>query len=139
VITYLDSSVIVRVVLREPDALPEWEEVKAGVTSEIALVECNRALLRLHLHQFLDDAELAEKQQEIREIMKRVDLVRVDRQLLRRAAGSFGVMIATLDAIHLVSAMIYRESRNAQTLRMATHDRQLAAAGRGMNFPVLGA
>jgi predicted nucleic acid-binding protein len=47
VIAYLDSSVILRLVLNEPDPLREWPEVHHGVTSALAEVEVLRTLDRL--------------------------------------------------------------------------------------------
>ncbi len=35
-IAYLDSSVLLRVALAQPDALDPWRDVERGVTSELA-------------------------------------------------------------------------------------------------------
>jgi predicted nucleic acid-binding protein len=47
VIAYLDSSVILRLVLNEPDPLREWPDVHHGVTSALAEVEVLRTMDRL--------------------------------------------------------------------------------------------
>jgi len=46
--------------------------------------------------------------------------------------------LKTLDAIHLATAMSWRD-RIGQGLPFATHDAQLATAARSMGFEVLGA
>ena len=38
-IAYVDSSVVLRLVLSEPDPLVEWEALVEGVTSHVAFVE----------------------------------------------------------------------------------------------------
>ena len=43
-IAYLDSSVLLRVVLGEPGLLPEWKLVAEGVCSTLAQVECLRTI-----------------------------------------------------------------------------------------------
>jgi predicted nucleic acid-binding protein len=44
---YLDSSVLLRLLLGQADALAEWQEVEAGVVSALVEVECLRTLDRL--------------------------------------------------------------------------------------------
>ena len=48
-IAYLDSSVLLRLVLGQRDALKEWKEVSRGVVSALVEVECQRTLDRLRL------------------------------------------------------------------------------------------
>ena len=48
-IGYLDSSVILRVVLGEPGRLQDWAGLREGVTSALAEVECLRTIDRLVL------------------------------------------------------------------------------------------
>lgn len=57
-IAYLDSSVLLRVVLGQPNTLPEWSAVEAGIVSALVEVECLRTLDRLRLLQGLSDDEL---------------------------------------------------------------------------------
>lgn len=45
--------------------------------------------------------------------------------------------IGTLDAIHLASALLFRERRNAPVL-FATHDRRQATAARARGFECVG-
>jgi hypothetical protein len=50
-------------------------------------------------------------------------------------------VIGTLDAIHLVSAMLYRERQpeDEPPICIATHDNSLAACAHATGFRVLGA
>jgi hypothetical protein len=56
VIAYVDSSVRLRVVLFQPDQLPEWPTTEQAVTSARTEVECLRTLDR-HVRQGLLDQE----------------------------------------------------------------------------------
>jgi hypothetical protein len=47
VIAYVDASVLLRVALRQPDAPPEWSQIKRGVSSALIATESLRTLDRL--------------------------------------------------------------------------------------------
>jgi predicted nucleic acid-binding protein len=58
-IAYVDSSVLLRLVLRQPGALKEWSSVEEGVTSALTQVECLRTLDRLRVVERIPDEDLA--------------------------------------------------------------------------------
>src|SRR5205807_3240316 len=58
---YLDSSVVLRLLLGQPDALAEWEEIEAGVASALVEVECLRTLDRVRVMGAISDDDLAER------------------------------------------------------------------------------
>ena len=58
-IAYVDASVLLRVALRQPDALPEWREIEQGVASALIMTESLRTLDRLRLRANMEDAEVA--------------------------------------------------------------------------------
>ncbi len=133
---YLDSSVILRVILGEKGRLAEWPRLSETVTSEITRVECLRVLDRLRLEGSMPERELARRRACALTVLSGIDMLRVNRAVLARAADPFSVGIRTLDALHLASALLAR-SRFA-ALRFATHDAGLAAAAAGEGFAVLG-
>lgn len=138
---YLDTSVLIRVLLREKTALPEWNEITLGVTSQITRVECYRTIDRLWLTDVLDEDDHAAKRADVEDLLSRVDVVPLTPEILRRATEVLPTPIGTLDAIHLVSAMSYRELQdpNEHPIVVATHDRSLAAGARASRFEVIGA
>ncbi len=71
------------------------------------------------------------------EIFTDVQLVALDRAVLRRASEPFPTPLGTLDAIHLATALYWRDLKG-EDLTFATHDRQLAQAARMMGFAVVG-
>lgn len=137
-IAYLDSSVILRLVLAEPDPLAEWPEVDRGVTSALAEVEVMRTLDRLGFASpGLNAQALAGRREAAYRILEGLETVEITRSVLARAAQPLPTPLGTLDAIHLVSAMGWREQSEA--LVLATHDLALAAAARASGFQVIGA
>jgi uncharacterized protein len=138
VIAYLDASVVLRLVLGEEDRLAEWELVKAGVASALTEVECLRTLDRLARMDRLSPDELAERRGAVYRMLAAVDLVDVSRPVLRRASEPFPTPLGTLDAIHLATALLWREA-TGDPLTLTTHDRALATAARAMGFVVAGA
>lgn len=133
---YLDSSVLLRVVLGEPNRLPEWSRISSAVTSEIARVECLRALDRLRLAGAIDDRELARRRMTMLSLLSGIETVRLNRAVLDRASEAFPTQVRTLDAVHLASALLVRP--RAAALRFATHDGELATAALAVGFRVIG-
>jgi predicted nucleic acid-binding protein len=138
VIAYLDASVVLRLVLGEERRLAEWEQVEAGVASALTEVECLRTLDRLARKDLLSPDELAERRGAVYRMLAAVDLVDVSRTVLRRASEPFPTPLGTLDAIHLATALLWREA-TGDRLTMTTHDRELATAARATGLDVAGA
>ena len=136
-IAYLDASVVLRVVLGEPGRLAEWKRVETAVASALTEVECLRTLDRLTRLGALSDEELAERRTTVYRLVEAVEVVDVSRAILRRASEPFPAPLGTLDAIHLSTAVTWRDAHNAD-LTLATHDKALALAGRSVGLPVIG-
>ena len=136
-IAYVDTSVLLRVALGQADALPEWRQVDRGVTSALTRVEGLRTLDRLRLRARLADAEVARRRAIILQLLDSLELVEVDSLVLDRAAQPQPTELGTLDAIHLATALLWRETMGAQ-LVMATHDVALATAAQAHGFRVVG-
>ncbi len=133
---YLDSSVVLRVVLTEKGRLAEWSRISEAVTSEITRVECLRVLDRLRLDGTIGDRELARRRATTLGMLSSMETVRLNRPVLDRAGDPFPTRIRTLDAVHLATALLARMRFPA--LRFATHDADLGAAAVAEGFSVLG-
>lgn len=136
-IAYLDSSVILRVVLGQPGKLAEWKSVLLGVTSELAEVECLRTMDRLRLLGELTAEEAASGREAIYRIMEALEVVELSSAVMRRASQPMPAPLGTLDAIHLATADLWREGRGKEPI-VATHDKALALAARASGFRVMG-
>jgi predicted nucleic acid-binding protein len=137
VIAYLDSSVLLRVVLRQPDALAQWRRIERGVASALVEVECLRTLDRLRVAARLTDRELARRRQAVYRVLDATEIVEVTRPVLARAGQPMPTALGTLDAIHLATALLWREWRG-EDLVFATHDAALALAARASGVSVVG-
>lgn len=137
-IAYVDSSVLLRVVLSQSDRLAEWPTIQHAVTSALTEVECLRTLDRRLRQGLLDPEELADRRGLVLRLLERMDRVDVSPAVLRRAADPFPTPLGTLDAIHLATAVLWREGRS-ETAVLVTHDGQLATAARATGFATAGA
>ena len=135
--TYVDSSVVLRVILSAPDSLAEWNEIEQYAASALLRVECYRAIDRIRLMGQASEVEAAARQRSLEDLLRHVNLIDVAPRVLQSASGSFPVPLKTLDAIHLATAMSWREAEG-QPLVFATHDRKLGIAARASGFRVLG-
>ncbi len=135
---YLDSSVILRVVLGQPDRLAEWPKIASGVASRLVEVECLRTLDRLRLtNARIGDEDLAMRRAAVFRVLEALQIVEVSPAILSRAAQPMPSPLGPLDAIHLASAQLWRSSYGPD-LVVATHDRALAIAAIGDGFRVVG-
>ena len=136
-IAYIDSSVLLRMVLGQPGLLAEWGEVSTGVASALVEVECLRTLDRLRVVEGIGEEDLAIRREAVYRVLETVEVVEVTRPVLARAAQPLPTSLGTLDAIHLATAMLWREE-TADSLVMATHDKALALAARASGLRVIG-
>jgi len=125
---YLDSSAILKLVVPEEAAtalrseLTHWPD---WLTSELAAVECHRAVRRRG-----DNARLQER---VRGVLASCTLIRLDTALMRLAESVGPPMIRSLDAIHLAAALSIGDYPDA----FITYDDRLAAAARKVKLRVL--
>lgn len=134
---YLDSSTVLRVLLRQKPQLPAWGRWERAYTSELLGLEARRALDRLRLEGILDDESLAHAHDELRRIERGIGRIALTRAVLRRAALPMPTTVKTLDALHLSSALLLAERRRASVV-FATHDAQQAVAARALGFDCTG-
>lgn len=134
---YLDSSVLLRLILGEAGGLQEWRSFAQRVTSDLSEVEALRTLDRLRLKGRLAETQLILRRKAFFGLLDTLELVEVTRAVLRRASETFPVSLGTLDAIHVATALLWQEERG-EDLAMATHDRALAAAAAALRMKVVG-
>lgn len=136
-IVYLDTSVVLRVVLGQRAALGGFGDWERAFSSELLGLEARRVLDRLRLEAGLDDEGLATSHQAIARVERAIARVRLTRSVLRRASLPMPTVVKTLDAIHLASALLLSERRGLD-LVFATHDAQQAVAARALGFDCVG-
>jgi uncharacterized protein len=133
---YIDSSVLLRVILGEPDQLPSWRGIDVAVSSELIRVECLRTIDRARISFQLPDEAVSRHRADTLEAIESMNLVPLATPVMERAAEPFPTSIGMLDALHLASALLVRDRYDR--LLFATHDLTLGIAARAMGFSVEG-
>jgi len=139
---YVDTSVILRVVLGEPHPLREWDALVEPVTSALAEVEGLRTIdraTRKATHprrRVLSETEANAARMlllQTLEMFSRVDLA----PAIVSRAGQLAGPLGTLDALHLATALAWKD-RIGEVPVMATHDPELASAAAVHGLLVVG-
>ena len=134
---YVDASVLLRLALGQSNSLAEWPRIRRGIASALVITESLRTLDRLRLRAKLDDTVLAGRRGAILRLAGSLELVEVDAMILDRAAQPMPTELGTLDAIHLATALLWKEMTKSP-LVMATHDTALAIAAKAHGLTVVG-
>jgi predicted nucleic acid-binding protein len=124
--TYVDSSAIVKLVVREPESAALLRYLRRRgplVSSALARTEVLRALLPL-------GRPAVERG---RSVLARIDLVRVNDRVLDAAGALLPVHVRSLDAIHLATA----QQLGVDLARIVTYDGRMAVAARTLGFLVV--
>ena len=115
-VVYLDSSALLKLIFEEPEtaALADFlEQWPVRVSSALAEVEVTRIAARV------DDPAV---RREVRRVLRGVHLVRIDDDIVRRAAAIGPAALRSLDAIHLATAQLF----GIGLAGMVAYDRHLA-------------
>lgn len=136
-IAYVDASVLLRFALGQPDVLREWRQIEKGVSSALVRTESLRTLDRLRLRASLPDAEIATRRATVLAVIASLEVVDIGAAILDRAAQPTPTELGTLDAIHLATALLWKQMRGVD-LVMATHDEALALGAQAHGMSVVG-
>ena len=132
----VDTSVVLRVLLHEPNPIGIWGQWNKAYSSALWRVEALRTVDRLRLGREISDTEVAEPVREIQITHETFAIHPVTSPVLQRASETFPTVVGTLIAIHLATALSIREIEKVDLL--LTHDSQLATAARSLGFEVMG-
>lgn len=136
---YAESSGILAWVLDEPSALRVRDALAGAemiLTSELTLLECDRALIRLVHAERLSEVQAADERARLGRITAHWSILSLSSDIVERARSPFPAEpIRTLDALHLASALVSRAM--VPGLALLTLDRRVLACGRALGFQVL--
>lgn len=123
---YAESSAVLRWLFNEEGGDAVRERLQAAekiVCSRLTLIECRRAARRAAKESRFTEAELGEVLAVLARAAARWAVFEISPDVAERAGASFPVEpVRTLDAIHLASLLILRESLPELTL-LSTDDR----------------
>ena len=123
---YLDSSAIVKLVVREPEsaALRRYLRRKRPLlTSALARTEVARALIPAGPEAVSRGFD----------VLRRIDVVRLNDRILNAAGTMLPADLRSLDAIHLATAHVVGSDLG----RICTYDERLAAAAKASGLAVV--
>jgi predicted nucleic acid-binding protein len=135
-IVYVDTSVVLRVLLHESNPVGIWGQWNKAYSSALWRVEALRTVDRLRLTHEISDSEVAELVRDIQITHETFAIHPITNQVLQRASETFPTVVGTLDAMHLATALSIREIESLDLL--LTHDSQLSTAARSLGFEVMG-
>jgi predicted nucleic acid-binding protein len=135
-IVYLDTSVVLRVLLGEPNPTNEWGKWEKAYSSAVWRVEALRTVDRLRLTHEITDTEVADLVRDVQTVNDTLAIYPLNDRIMQRASETFPTVVGTLDAIHLASAIFIREVQGIDLL--LTHDSRLGTAARSLGFKVAG-
>ncbi len=136
-IAYVDASVLLRAVLGQRGKLKQWKAIELGVASALVEVESLRTLDRLRFLADISDEALAQRRETVYRLTEQMETVEPSMAILNRASQPVPTPLGTLDAIHLATALMWREVRG-EDIVMATHDRALGTAARASGLRTIG-
>lgn len=125
-LTYLDSSAIVKLAVREPESAALRRVLgsrSALVSSALARTEVARALLPLGADAVTRGAD----------VLRRIELHRINDAVLTAAGALTPHDLRSLDAIHLATAQILGHA----VTRIVTYDARMAAAATAGGWRVI--
>lgn len=134
---YLDTSVILRVLLKQEGVIEGWGQWEEAYSSELLSLEARRVIDRLRLEGRFADEAVAELNEALRSIEESLGLVLLTPAILRRAAMPMATVVRTLDAVHVATALALQEHRQT-ALVFATHDQQQAVGARALGLHCMG-
>lgn len=121
---YLDTSAAVKLVVDEPEteALARWLAGRDIVANDLLRTELLRATRR----------EAPDRMTRAREVLAHVEILSVPTSVFERAAGLDPLILRSLDALHLASALDLGDDLEG----IVTYDDRLAAAARAHGIAV---
>lgn len=137
-IVFIESSVLVRIVVGQPRPLLDWRALSQPIASALVEIEVPRAIDGLRRAGKLTEAAAAQAAAEARDALRGFRLMEIDPAVRLRAGAPFAVQLRSLDAIHVASALLYRERNPEVEFTVATHDERVARAAQAHGLTVVG-
>ena len=124
-VTYVDSSAIVKLIVKEKESVGLRRYLRgrqALVSSALAVTEVKRAVLQLGVPVV----------QRAVDVLNRIELVRLNKEVLNAAGVMKPDELRSLDAIHLATAALFETTLSD----LVTYDARMASAARAKGWTV---
>jgi predicted nucleic acid-binding protein len=134
---YIDSSVLLRFLLNHPNSINLVKLGNEFVSSELLKLECQRALIRYRLNQEIKDEGFLELTEACNDLLSRISLLKINSEIMESASRNWGVVLGSLDSIHLASALHIQKNKKIP-LKLLTHDKAFSTAAKISKIEVVG-
>jgi uncharacterized protein len=126
-VAYLDASAVVKLLVQEAETTALRRQLKSWPHRAAS------ALLRVELLRTVRRAGVPRLMEGARRQLASIDLIRLDDDLLERAAEIEPSTVRSLDAIHLATAL----SLGGDLAAVVTYDTRMGTAARALGLPVI--
>lgn len=121
-IAYLDSSIVLRYVLKGESAIMHAFACETVVSSELLEIECKRVLHRCRMQGELDDRSFAIALGRLEKVLSGVALIALSPDIKKRATEAFPVVVKTPDALHVATALSFAGKKPGEKVLVFSHD-----------------
>jgi predicted nucleic acid-binding protein len=131
---YLDASLVLAYFLggnRELERIPKDRVVGS---SRLLWIEVRRTLERAYRENHLDAEDGVRVGRGFDRAARGITRLRLDERVMRRAEASFPVLIRTLDALHLATALVWSGDEPLEETEIWTLDRQMSLCAGALGF-----
>lgn len=135
-IAYLDSSLVLRYILKGESTIKHAFAFELVVSSELLEIECRRVLHRCRMQGELNDHTFVTAVSRLEKVLAGIALIGLSVEVKKRAMDSFPVVIKTLDALHLATALFCAEKRPEEKIHVFTHDEGMNRCAAVLGFGV---
>ncbi|MFA6505434.1 MAG: PIN domain-containing protein [Treponemataceae bacterium] len=133
-IAYLDSSVVLRHILKGEVSIRHAFAVGRVASSELLEVECRRVIHRCRMEGELSDEGLVSAMDRLEAVLAGLSLMELSAKVTRRAMNAFPVSVKTLDALHLSSALALSDASPEETVLVFTHAAAMNRCAKALGF-----
>jgi uncharacterized protein with PIN domain len=136
---YAESSAVLAWLLGEPPGEATRDAIagaEAVLTSDLTLVECDRALIRATALKEMSETEAADRRAHLAAAAAHWHVLQLSEDVIARARRPFPEEpIRSLDAVHLASALVARSA--VAGLALLSLDTRIRTSARHLGFRVL--
>ena len=132
---YLDSSVLLQHILLGDAGIKQVLACDRVISSELLEIECRRVLHRYRMQGNLDDSRYIEALERLERVIAGVSILLLSLKVKKRASEAFPIIIKTLNALHLASALMFQAARPAEYLLIFSYDVGMNRCAKALGLP----
>ena len=135
---YIDSSVFIESLFSRKKHAVSLDIYGEIYSSRLLQTECARVMIREILAKNIPESSYAQMKNVLMKAISGISLIHVDENILSTAETPFPMHLATLDSIHLATALNLKKSLGDEEFFFLTYDEKLGKAAQVMGLQVLG-